>query len=588
MSIQLTDCKIYRTSDQSEIISMLKQNPLKICFSLGILIGSRAARHFLPNFRGIPEDNNADWNIIISSKVLLKWLRTEFEDVNTINMIVPLSNDEDQLDLYIYCTLHDGSQYNFVIPQSSISYTAYILNNPRKWIKYDSSWEKWGKMTNLCCIASVKLLLILKKYMLYYSHQWEKTAKDYRELLTVSESLTRDDMVLCNLFVRYNEKVHGSRPFNSNEFVINSTNTREGIIINRHEFFQSTHDKQISFIYQVAMSLSFDNDILIGLEHICTQGPRWLADYIIKNWIDIHQEKFKYNFQISRPSIHFETENYRLFPDIPEIATKRILHFITDTADFYSMQFVCKQWYTILHEEIFWRDLYTSRYGAYSGEVDDISSWKMLYLVRMEGKLAIDNNKFDQLVDATIELRQYTATDILRLWEDLTHRNQSVDTVLLTKINYILSNSFYYQIKKTSNKYSVRLVIIGLEHECSPSKVSLNVRVREYGSSRFTDNMEQLSIQFQSDTNEQRSLKFLGPTLFGFDISDWGYISTGNTYFGQTSSTISDQFPSGLLICLFIMMVHPDHRAQFIMYLKNLESHCLRSISSKRGDIEKF
>jgi hypothetical protein len=359
-------------------------------------------------------------------------------------------------------------------------------------------------------------------------------------------------------------------------------NTGESIIINRNEFFQYIHDKQISFIYQVAMSLSFDNDILIGLEHICTQGPRWLVDYVIKNWIEIHQEKLKHNFQVSRPSIDFETENYRLFPDIPEIATKRILHFITDTADFYSMQLVCKQWYTILHEEIFWRDLYTSRYGAYSGKVDDISSWKMLYLVRMEGKLATDNNKFDELVDATIRLRQYTANDILRLWEDLTHQSQSVDTVLLIKINYILSNSFYYQIDKTSDAYSVRLIIIGLEHECSRLKVSLNLRVGEYGSSRFTDNMEELSIHFESDTNEQRSLKFLGPALFGFYISGWGYISTGNTHLGRTSSTISDQYPSGLLICLFIMMVHPDHRAQFIMYLKNLESHCLRSISSRR------
>jgi hypothetical protein len=112
--------------------------------------------------------------------------------------------------------------------------------------------------------------------------------------------------------------------------------------------------------------------------------------------------------------------------------------------------------------------------------------------------------------------------------------------------------------------------------------VSLNLRVGEYGSSRFTDNMEQLSIQFESNTNEQRSLKFLGPALFGFYISGWGYTSTGNTYLGRTSSTISNQYPSGLLICLFIMMVHPDHRAQFIMYLKNLESHCLRSISSRR------
>jgi hypothetical protein len=150
-------------------------------------------------------------------------------------------------------------------------------------------------------------------------------------------------MALCDLFIRYNEKIHGRRPPNSNEFIINPTDTRKGIIINRDEFFQYANDKQISFIYQVAMSLSFDNDILIGLEHICTQGPLWLVDYVIENWIDIHQEKFKQKFQLPRLSIHFETEYYRLFPDIPEIALKRILHFITDTADFCSVQLVCKQ-----------------------------------------------------------------------------------------------------------------------------------------------------------------------------------------------------------------------------------------------------
>jgi hypothetical protein len=329
------------------------------------------------------------------------------------------------------------------------------------------------------------------------------------------------------------------------------------------------------------MSLSFNNDILIGLKHICNNAPLWLANYVIDNWIDIHQEKLKHKFQLSRPSIYFEVENYRLFPDIPEIATKRILHFITDTADFYSMQLVCKQWYTILREETFWRDLYTSRYGTYSSQASNINSWKMLYLVRMEGQLAIDNNKLDQLVDATIKLRQYTTNDILQLWEDLTHRDQSVETVLVSKINYIISNSFYYRIKKTSDEYSVRLIIIGLEHQYSRSNVYLNLRVGEYGSSCFTEYMEHLSIQYQSNTNEQRSLTFLGPTLFGYHIGKRGYISGENIYLGRNASTISDQYPSGLLICLFIIMVHPDHQAQFIKYLKNFESGLLRQLDNE-------
>jgi hypothetical protein len=344
-------------------------------------------------------------------------------------------------------------------------------------------------------------------------------------------------------------------------------------------FFEHEKDKQLSFIYKTAMSFSSNDDVLIGLEHICTQGPPWLVDYVIENWIGIHQEKLNQKFQLSRPCIQFEIENHRLFPEIPEIATKRILNFITDTADFHSMQLVCKRWYTILREDIFWRDLYISRFGPYSGQVHNITSWKMLYLVRLEGKFAKDNNILEQLVDATIKLRQYTANDIVQLWEDLTHQNQSIEPVLLCKINYILSNSYYYHIAKTSRIYSVRLIVIGLEHGRSRSKVCLDLCVGEYGYSRFTDYNEQLSIQYESNTHENYSGAFLGPTLLGFCMGLCGYIFSECTELGRTPSIISDQYPPGPLVCLFIMMTHPDHRAQFIKYLKKLESHCLCKLS---------
>ena len=579
MSTSLIHCEVHRTSKLSEIISALEGNPLSILSSHKILIGSRAARRFLPNFRGISDDKNADTDIICSSNVLLEWLRATEKDINSINMIIPKSNDDNQLDIYVYCTLTAESKYDFVVPQSLTSYTGYILNNPVRWIKNESRWGMWHQETDTISTASAELLLILKKYMLYYSHQWEKTAKDYRELLTVAKPLTNDEKELCDLFVQYNEKVFGKRPSDANEFVVNPTNTRNGITITRDEFSQYENDKKISFLYQTAMSLASNDDILIGLEQICTQGPPWLADYTIENWIAIHQEKFQQKFQPLRPCIEFEIDNHRLFPEIPEIPTKRILNFITDTADFHSMQLVCKQWYTILREEIFWRDLYISRYGQYSGQVNNINSWKMLYFVRLEGKCAKDNDKLEQLVDATIKLRQFTSNDILQLWEDLTHQNQSVESIPLSKINHILSNSFYYQIKKTSDIYSVGLIINGLEHGLSRSKVCLNLRVGDYGGSRFTDHMEELSIKYESSTNEHHSLSFLGPALLGFYMGEYGYVFTGRTELGSIASVISDQYPPGLLICLFIMMVHPDHRAQFIKYLKNIESHCLRGFS---------
>lgn len=299
------------------------------------------------------------------------------------------------------------------------------------------------------------------------------------------------------------------------------------------------------------MLLSFDNNILIGLEYICTQGPLWLIDYTIDNWNKIFQAKFQRKFQLSCPSINFEIENYRLFSDIPEIVTQRILHFITNTADFYSVQLVCKQWYTVLHEEIFWCDLYLSRYGAYPKQAEKISSWKMLYLLRMEAKIGIDNNRLDQLVE----------------------------NMLMSKINYVLSNSFYYQIEKTSDEYSVRLILVGLEDKCSRSKIHLTLRVGEYGSSRFTDEIEELAMVYESSTNKEYTFQSKGPSFFGFHLEKWGYVSTGETYFKRSPSALLNQYPSSLLMCLFIMMVHPDHRAHFIMYLKGLRKHCFGALS---------
>jgi hypothetical protein len=168
------------------------------------------------------------------------------------------------------------------------------------------------------------------------------------------------------------------------------------------------------------MSLSIADDILIGLEYICTKGPLWLVDYVINHWMDIHQEKFKQKYELPHPCIEFQIENYRLFPELPEIAIQRILQFINDINDFHSMQFVCKQWYTVLHEEIFWRDLYISRYGSYSGNMENINSWKILYFIKLEGNIEEKNDIHQKLVDATIQLRNYSANDILQLWEDLT------------------------------------------------------------------------------------------------------------------------------------------------------------------------
>ena len=67
------DSKVRRISDRSEIISLLQQIPSMDKFH-SILVRSRAARHYLPNFRQLSEELNAGWDIISFVGYLKGWL----------------------------------------------------------------------------------------------------------------------------------------------------------------------------------------------------------------------------------------------------------------------------------------------------------------------------------------------------------------------------------------------------------------------------------------------------------------------------------------------------------------------------------
>jgi hypothetical protein len=203
----------------------------------------------------------------------------------------------------------------------------------------------------------------------------------------------------------------------------------------------------------------------------------------------------------------------------------------------------------------------------------------MLYFIRLEGELINENDKFDELIQASIDLRRYTGNDVFQLWEDLTHQEQQVDSGVLSRIDEMLSNAFYYEMNETSDQYSVKLIINGLEDLYSVLKVHLIVHVSEYRTLYFTDHMEELLVECKSKNTTRFLLKFVGPNLVGFDLECLGYISTESSLLTSTSSLIFPAFPMGLLICLFIMMTHPAHRAPFIKYLKSLESRCIENLS---------
>ncbi|CAF3330963.1 unnamed protein product [Rotaria sp. Silwood2] len=625
--------QIIHLSTQSEIISVLEKNLFETRFNDAILSGSRAARYYLPNFRETFNTKNIDWDIICSSKYLLNWLREKGNKVQSIEMMIPTTDGEFDFDLYIYCTLSDGSKYDFINLRTTASYTAYILDNFDKWTTKRVQYCRWEPNFHSFEIASVKLLFIFKKYMLYYTHQWRKTAKDYRELLTIADPLTDDDIILCDLFNQYNEKLFGRCSSNMDEFVIIQEKDSHNIVINRDDFLTQDKNERTSRLYQIALSISLDNDILIGLEQLCTKSPLWLSDYVINNWIAIQNEKIKQRpLQLPYPCTEVQVDNYCLFEKIPEIPTRQILKCITRAVDFYNMQFVCKRWYKILHQESFWRDLHISHYGDCLRNTDNSTKWKRLYFDKLNGENMERKNKHGYFVDATIKLRQCTANDVLKLWEDLTHQEQSVDPAIMSNIDFILANSIYTNLTHKSDHYSAKLIVVGLEDFHSsptsvlskfhfsnarrtsypPSKpmaslnfpvdeserqvddahpahtvdkklrttVHLELEMGEYGKiSRFSDYMEILSVTCHCTDGGVHSLKFSGQELFGFYMYSREYGHVKGTKLGSNTCSIFPAYPSGLLVCLFAVMTHPSHREEFIKYLKNLENHCLPYVS---------
>ena len=572
---------IHRISDRSEIISLLKQTSVASNVSECILIGSRAAREFLPNIRD--KEAFLDFDIICSSKHLLRCLSIVEYKIDTIEMIIPSFNEE-QLDYYVTFTLQNGEKFDFAVPRSITSYTTFLLKNIKTW-----TYTKFRCYELNGChyrYASAKLLIILKKYLLYYPYRWQKTANDYRQLLTITSPLTSKDKELGDLFIRYNEKLHGPRPIDADEFTVQSQNDEEKLVIKRNEFLQFEKEEQVACIYQAAKQLSIGGDILIGLEHICTKSPPWLSDFVIEYFMNIKNEKFNSVFEkLPSSNIECEISNYRLFEDLSDLIQEKILLYITDPLDFYSMKLVCKRWYTIMHQPSFWQNLYTTRYGH--ALPNGIVNWKLAYLMKLIYREVTDTNKFNQLVDATFNLARITANDVVHLWEDLTHKNQSVDPDILLQIDYILSHSYYYHLKEDKHyppfTYSAQLILVGFEHPKSQTKISVHLSDMDDSSSYVTDNQIDLTVQFDENTSDNQIISFDGPTLFGLSPGGWGFSYTRKNegYLKNTPSSVFPRFPEGLLHCLFSIMVHPNHRAQFISYLENIESSCLGRLSDR-------
>jgi len=183
-----------------------------------------------------------------------------------------------------------------------------------------------------------------------------------------------------------------------------------------------------------------------------------------------------------------------------------------------------------------------------------------------------DKARFDQLVDANLHLRRTTANHVLRLWENLTNRSQSVNSDLLSEIDHILSCSYYYDLNAKSNYYSAKLVLIGFNHPRSQSKICVNLCIGECGTSSCSNYKGEMTVEFDENSKERRCLSFIGSTTFASMMCKRGFYCNMKAGSTEVSSDICPRFSVGLVICLFTMMVHPVRRTEFISYLKNIGS----------------
>ncbi|CAF0961577.1 unnamed protein product [Didymodactylos carnosus] len=596
-------------TDLSKIeIILQKLDHSSVSHQKAILIGSRAARRYLPHFRDVYDQPHADWDLILSANLLLQWLKQQQINIQTTTMIIPLLNE---LDLSVNCTLNNKQIFDFLIPRSSTSYSTFLLEHITEW-----SYEISSYIGCHCCIpiaiAHSRLLLILKRYMLYYQHQWNKTANDYRQLLEIKQNecqLNVDlEQIFIKLFINNNEILHGKRPADIDQFSFSvdvfshdiRMKLNEQSTLTRNDFFTLLlKDEQILFVYQLAVaSSSSDNDILIGLEKICTKYPLWLADFTIDNWLDIYNiyvfyRKYKQNILLPLTSIQVTLENQRLFQELPELVMYNILSFITDTTDFHSLKLVCKHWYTILKQDSFWKELYLFRFGSKGqfSQYSQISRWKLLYFWKLEcdNLSSFDNeDEILKLIDTTMQLRKIKANSVVELWENLTKQNQFIEPLILSQIQYILLNSYYYylneDILESPNKYTAKLIVIGLENSRSRTQMLITLLVGDYGSSRFEMHREQISIECDSD--KIQTLTFDGPRLYDYSWGTYGYVRlSGDALLSIEPNQINQYLPSGICISLLSTMVHPARRERFIQYLITTESHCSSSLCALCDDM---
>ena len=376
-----------------------------------------------------------------------------------------IRTSNENSDLSVDCKLKNGEKVDFVVPRTTDSLFSKILSNSDEYSNKHATCSCWGKgeaisierrkfhksaqnMNIEIRIASIRTLLLLKRNMLYFNHQWEKTATDFHEMI----EFLKDPEITKNLKqdaqkIRTKEMVHGNVQANEKNLEITkqdwySAGLRAKIppVLTRQYFLENFSEKEkIQLCYETVLltlksseASNFGN-VQLGMKAICINGPLWFADFLIDNWIQVYNSQFNY-YCLQSPRISSSDLNapHRLFECLPELVTNQILSNLNDGEDFRSMKLVCKRWYSLQNSEQFWKELFIFWYGNFKSDEQCFNlnhesnseksaantkrsqflfSWKVLYLLFAETASLVDlqtktRNEILSLVDASIHIRK--------------------------------------------------------------------------------------------------------------------------------------------------------------------------------------
>ena len=229
-------------------------------FEGGLIYGSMALKHWLPNIKREPKD------IDVLSKIKINGFDCAWTDV--FEYVLKHNRDETYVDLDLLYTI-------------KLSHMAHDLKN-KSWNKhkYDIMYMQQQRVkTN-----HVDFYHELKAY-------WEELHGNKNH---IKLNKTADDF-FNNDFGYSHDYLH--EQFKLGEIPVYKLFLKDynDVYVDKDKFYNLTYEQQINSVLEEVMVISFERDLnpIQGLKHVTTRMSKgWWNDFIIFNMLNIHETLF--------------------------------------------------------------------------------------------------------------------------------------------------------------------------------------------------------------------------------------------------------------------------------------------------------